>query len=104
MKKDHPDYHARPVPSFGPDRAGLLVVGLAPANLPTEFGGTLNVLPAFAVEISIASGGITTSVDIPCDSTLCGLAGYLQVLEFDAGASKGISFSAGLKILLGGSD
>ena len=30
VKKDHPDYHARPVPSFGPNRAELLVVGLAP--------------------------------------------------------------------------
>ena len=30
VKREHPDYHARPVPSFGPDRAGLLVVGLAP--------------------------------------------------------------------------
>ena len=30
MKKDHPDYHARPVAPFGPDRAELLVVGLAP--------------------------------------------------------------------------
>jgi uracil-DNA glycosylase family 4 len=30
VKKGHPDYHARPVPSFGPYRAGLLVVGLAP--------------------------------------------------------------------------
>jgi len=27
---DHPDYHARPVPAFGPQRAQLLVVGLAP--------------------------------------------------------------------------
>jgi len=26
----HPGYHARPVPSFGPSRARLLVVGLAP--------------------------------------------------------------------------
>jgi uracil-DNA glycosylase len=26
----YPDYHARPVPSFGPGRAELLVVGLAP--------------------------------------------------------------------------
>ncbi|OFZ88270.1 MAG: SPO1 DNA polymerase [Betaproteobacteria bacterium RBG_16_64_18] len=26
----HPDYHARPVPPFGDERAGLLVVGLAP--------------------------------------------------------------------------
>jgi uracil-DNA glycosylase family 4 len=30
VRKDHPAYHARPVPPFGPDRAQLLVVGLAP--------------------------------------------------------------------------
>lgn len=30
VRKAHPDYHARPVPSFGPDDARLLVVGLAP--------------------------------------------------------------------------
>jgi uracil-DNA glycosylase family 4 len=27
---EHPDYHARPVPSFGDPRARLLIVGLAP--------------------------------------------------------------------------
>src|SRR5262249_4733176 len=30
VKQDHPDYHARPVAPFGPGRADLLVVGLAP--------------------------------------------------------------------------
>jgi uracil-DNA glycosylase family 4 len=30
VRREHPDYHARPVPSFGPRRAELLVVGLAP--------------------------------------------------------------------------
>lgn len=30
VRKGHPDYHARPVAAFGPDRAELLVVGLAP--------------------------------------------------------------------------
>lgn len=30
VRYDFPDYHAAPVPSFGPDDAGLLVVGLAP--------------------------------------------------------------------------
>jgi uracil-DNA glycosylase family 4 len=30
VREDHPGYHARPVASFGPVRAGLLVVGLAP--------------------------------------------------------------------------
>ena len=30
MRTANPDYHARPVAPFGPDRAALLVVGLAP--------------------------------------------------------------------------
>ena len=30
IREDHPGYYARPVPSFGPERAELLVVGLAP--------------------------------------------------------------------------
>ncbi len=30
VRRVHPDYHARPVPPFGDERARLLVVGLAP--------------------------------------------------------------------------
>src|SRR5882762_11354787 len=30
VRQVHPDYHARPVAPFGPKRAALLVVGLAP--------------------------------------------------------------------------
>lgn len=30
VRAQHPDYHARPVPSFGPASARLLIVGLAP--------------------------------------------------------------------------
>ncbi|MGD8690086.1 MAG: uracil-DNA glycosylase [Gammaproteobacteria bacterium] len=30
VRGKHPDYHARPVPPFGPIDAGLLIVGLAP--------------------------------------------------------------------------
>jgi uracil-DNA glycosylase len=30
IRREHPDYHARPVAPFGSERAGLLVVGLAP--------------------------------------------------------------------------
>ena len=30
IRLEHPEYHARPVASFGPKRAALLVVGLAP--------------------------------------------------------------------------
>ncbi len=30
VRRDHPDYHAAPVPPFGPTQARLLIVGLAP--------------------------------------------------------------------------
>lgn len=30
VRRDHPDYHARPVPAFGDAAAELLIVGLAP--------------------------------------------------------------------------
>ena len=30
VRRDHPDYHCRPVPPFGDPRARLLIVGLAP--------------------------------------------------------------------------
>ena len=30
VRREHPDYHARPVAPFGDARAGLLIVGLAP--------------------------------------------------------------------------
>lgn len=30
VRKRHPDYYAKPVPSFGPERSRLLVIGLAP--------------------------------------------------------------------------
>jgi uracil-DNA glycosylase family 4 len=30
VRAQHPDYHARPVPPFGAERPGLLIVGLAP--------------------------------------------------------------------------
>lgn len=30
VKKDHPDYYAKPVPAFGADKARLCIVGLAP--------------------------------------------------------------------------
>ncbi len=32
VRAEHPDYHAAPVPPFGPARAKLLVVGLAPGR------------------------------------------------------------------------
>src|SRR5258705_261143 len=41
VRRDHPDYHARPVAPFGDARPRLLIVGLAPGRLAakkSEFG------------------------------------------------------------------
>ena len=32
LRRDHPDWHNRPVPSIGPDDAPLLILGLAPGK------------------------------------------------------------------------
>jgi len=39
---------------------------------------------------------------LPSKEAVCGAALYLQVVEFDLGASQMFSFSRGLKLELGG--
>src|SRR5262249_4698632 len=38
---------------------------------------------------------------VSCDGTLCGRSLYLQALEMDPAASKGLSFTQGLHLVLG---
>jgi hypothetical protein len=59
------------------------------------------VLPALIIPLSIRKSGLVLPADIPCDQIFCGLSFYLQVLEIDPGASKGISFTPGLRLTLG---
>jgi hypothetical protein len=37
----------------------------------------------------------------PADKSFCGTAGFVQVLELDPSAVLGVSFSRGLRLLLG---
>ncbi len=87
--------------SSGTATAGVLVVGASSAMLPTPIGGTLLVTPTVTVSLAIPAAGQTVALSIPANRFLCGIPFYMQAAEADAGASHGVSFTAGLRLLLG---
>jgi hypothetical protein len=87
--------------SLGAPTPGVLLVGTAAANLPTPFGGTLLVGGFFPVSLTIPGNGATLRVAIPADLSASGSSVFLQVVEFDPGASHQLSFSRGLRETLG---
>jgi hypothetical protein len=88
--------------SFGVPTMSLFLAGLSSASIPSVYGGTLLVQPLLVVATPLASAGIALPVTIPDDQALAGVSFYLQVLELDLGASRGVSFTPGLQLLLDG--
>jgi Tol biopolymer transport system component len=80
---------------------GVMLLGLAPANLDLGVGGTVLVDPLVVDPISLPPGGLVYQLDVPNDDTLDGVAGYAQVVEFDPGASNGLSFTPGVELDFG---
>jgi glucose/arabinose dehydrogenase len=87
--------------SLGAPTTALLPLGSASGSFPTPYDGTLLVTPAEFLVLPLPTGTATIPVVVPCDPALSGRAFYMQSLEIDAGASKGVSFSAGLQMVLG---
>src|SRR5262249_4740564 len=85
--------------SLGATTKAVLLVGLAQTDQATTYDGHLLVLPSNVFVLSLPTGGAALSGMLPCDESLCGLSLYLQALEVDSGASKGISFTAGLQLV-----
>jgi hypothetical protein len=83
--------------------AGLLFVGFAQASIPTRAGGTILVAAPWILGLlPLPIGGLDINATMPIDLLLCGFEIDLQCLESDAGASRKISFTPGLSLLLGG--
>lgn len=80
---------------------GVLFLGLAPADIPSSYGGHLLLLPATVVMLTLPADGASLPAFVPCNEALCGLEVYLQAWESDPGASHGVSFTRGLKLVLG---
>jgi hypothetical protein len=87
--------------SSGLPAVGLLFAGVQRATLHTNRGGDLLLLPLLAIPISFSYSGDQFPWSIPADGTLAGLTIDLQAVEADAGAAKGVSFTAGLELAVG---
>jgi hypothetical protein len=79
----------------------VLFLGFSTESLLTSKGGTLLVDPFLTLPLAVPPGGLVLSGTIPDDPALYGFLLYLQALEADAGASKGISFTRGLSLYFG---
>jgi len=87
--------------SSGVGTTALLLLGFARANVPTHADGTLLVVPALFVPMAVPAAGLDLTGAIPDDPQLAFLRVDLQAIELDAGASHGLSFTAGLELVLG---
>jgi hypothetical protein len=87
--------------SRGASTAGLLFLGLASGSTQTGKGGTLLVDSFELIPLSVPATGLTLSGQVPDDPSLYGFELFLQVIEVDPGASKGLSFTRGLELFFG---
>ncbi|MFO0984250.1 MAG: SBBP repeat-containing protein [Planctomycetota bacterium] len=87
--------------SRGAATTSFLFLGLSQASTPTIFDGTLLVVPLVIMAVPLPGGGLTLPMAVPCDNQLADISAFLQVLEVDPGASKGVSFTPGLMLTLG---
>jgi Tol biopolymer transport system component len=87
--------------SLGAWTVGFLLVGGDEASIPTRYGGEILVDILFVVPLAVSPVGVSVAADIPVDPALCGLAAHAQAIESDEGATRGISFTPGLKLVFG---
>jgi hypothetical protein len=87
--------------SAGAPTLAALVVGSAPANIPTTIGGVLLVIPDSYELVTLPAGGIAVPITFPNLPSLCGAHLYGQVIEADPAAQFGWAFSAGIELVLG---
>lgn len=87
--------------SSGRNDVGLLLAGLASASLPMRSGGEILVSPWLFVPIPVQWPETRLRATLPFDPTLCAFPLFVQTVQNDPGAAGGLSFSAGLSLLLG---
>ena len=79
----------------------VLFAGLTQAQVPTQWGGELLLLPLNVIDGCIPIGGLDLDFVVACDTQFCGVSIYLQALQIDPGASAGVSFTPGIDLFLG---
>jgi Tol biopolymer transport system component len=87
--------------SSGTWSVGLVLLGVQSASIPTRAGGTLLVDPLLYAFLPLTPSGGSLQGQVPRDPSLYGVSLFCQVLEIDAGAAHGISFSPGIQLIFG---
>jgi Tol biopolymer transport system component len=87
--------------SYGKPTWGVLLAGIGRADDATLRGGAILVDLPLVDPITFSYGSDSFSGTLPLDFGEFGTTLDLQVLEFDPGAAKGVSFTAGLELVLG---
>lgn len=87
--------------SAGVPTVGALVFGSAAVSLPSGLGGTVLALPAVTTTFFMAVPQSSFPLAVPCTVSACGQTFFMQAVVVDAGASHGVSFSRGLRIVFG---
>jgi hypothetical protein len=87
--------------SLGANTLAALFLGLMPTDQPTGYDGHLLVIPSNIVLFTLPGAGLSIPSTVPCNPVLCGQSIYLQGLELDPGASQGVAFTRGLRLVFG---
>jgi Tol biopolymer transport system component len=86
--------------SSGRWAVGFLLYGFDDASIPMKNSGTVLVDIAFSDIVVLPPLGWTSPESIPYDPALCEVAYYLQLVESDPAATKGLSFTPGLELVI----
>jgi FG-GAP repeat protein len=89
--------------SAGIPTSAILFLGFVRANIHTHAGGTILCSPPWILQpLALPVGQLLLPSPVPTDVRYCGLTFDLQCLELDFGASRHISFTPGLEMVMGG--
>jgi hypothetical protein len=80
---------------------GFAMAGTASESIDSGKGGTILVQPQLFLPFVLPPEGVTLSFAVPYDASLFEVHAYVQVIELDAGASHGVSFTGGIDLALG---
>jgi len=87
--------------SSGDYSVALVLIGWEDAFIPSDKGGVLLLIPEISILVPLGPDGIWISALLPGEETLCGTEVFLQAVELDPAAQAGLSFTPGLKLVLG---
>lgn len=87
--------------SAGIYTVAFLLIGIEPIDVPTSLLGHLLVDPMAVAPIGLAPDRGTFSAEIPDVHDWLGAVAYLQALELDPWAARGVSFTPGLEVVIG---